>query len=320
MKREWTWLNVAMVVCTGMLLAGCGAAAAPTSPTLATPLAVTPPAATQSQATAPTTTTAPAGSGAASTGTGKAFVMTGVLPAFPQVVDGSIDPTTFVSTIPVETPEVYVLYLLGAGFNGTVDATWTDTDTGATFTHTEAPLQYPGTGPNWEWDSSNVAGGWLAVGDYTVVFKFEPTGETTSVSFAVTGTPGSSTPSAPTSTPVAGSPPASAGSSPFVIAGLSASNNSALDTIDVSTFATSFPASTDAIYAEYALTAGLSGTVNIAWNSPTDTQSYDYSASDPWAWFGATVSGRFSPGPNTAVLTFEATGQSITLPFTITSP
>jgi hypothetical protein len=318
MKREWHWLRVATVACAGMVLVGCGAAAAPTSPTTATPLPVTPPAPTQSGATAPTTTEAPAGSGPVSTGIGKAFVMTGVLPAFPQ--GASIDPTTFVSTIPDTTNQVFVLYLLGAGFNGTIDATWTDTDTGATFTHTEAPLQYPGTGPNWEWDSSNVAGGWLPAGPYTVVFKFEPTGETASVSFTITGTSGSSSPTTPASTPVAGSPPASAGSSPFVIAGLSASNNSALDTIDVSTFATSFPASTDAIYAEYALTAGLSGTVNIAWNSPTDTQSYDYSASDPWAWFGATVSGRFSPGPNTAVLTFEATGQSITLPFTITSP
>jgi hypothetical protein len=249
--------------------------------------------------------------------------MTGVLPAFPQVVDGNIDPTTFVSTIPVETPQVFVLYLLGAGFNGTVDATWTDIDTGATFTHTEAPLQYPGTGPNWEWDSSNVAGGWLPVGNYTAVFKFEPTGETASVTFAVTGTPGSSSPTPPTSKPVAGSPSASAGGSPFAVAGLSASVNSNLNSVDVSTFATTFPASTDSIYADYALTAGLSGTVSITWTSTTgstSSNSYDYQASDPWAWFGATVSGRFSPGANKAVLTFEPTGQTITLPFTITSP
>jgi len=325
MKREWLWRHVAIVGCAGVLMAGCGGAATPTTPPAltaptATAPAATPSAATVPVATAPTTTAAPAGSGAVSTGTGKAFVMTGVLPAYPQVVDGSIDPTTFVTTIPDTTNQVFVLYLLGAGFNGTIDAVWTDTDTGATFTHTEAPLQYPGAGPNWEWDSSNVTGGWLPAGPYTVVFKFEPTGETSSVSFTVTGTTGSSSPSAPASTPVASSPAASAGSSPFALAGLAASVDSSLNSIDQSTFATSFPASTDSIYADYALAPGLSGTVQITWNSPTDTDSYDYKATDPWAWFGATVSGRFSPGANTAVLTFEPTGQSVTLPFTITSP
>ena len=318
MKREWPWLHIAIVVCAGMLLAGCGTAATPTTPPAATTAG-----ATTGPGTPQAATVAPVGSGAVSTGIGKAFVMTGVLPAFPQVVDGNIDPTTFVSTIPVETPQVFVLYLLGAGFNGTISSTWTDTDNEASFTHTETPLQYPGTGPNWEWDSSNVAGGWLAVGHYTVVFTFEPTGETASASFTVTGAPGSSSPSTPTSTPAAGSPAASGASSPFAVAGLASSNNSALDSVDVSTFATSFPASTDTIYAEYALTAGLSGTVDITWTSTTGATSsnfYDYGASDPWAWFGATVSGRFSTGANRAVLTFEPTGQTVTLPFTITSP
>ncbi len=297
-----------------LLVAGCGGAAAPSATPAATPVPTSTVAPTSSASAITATPPASGPAGTAGT-TGKAFLMTGVLPSFPEVVGGNLDPTTFVDSITDDTPDVFVVYLLGAGVNGAIDSTWTDTDSGASFTHNTAPLAYPGTGPNWEWDSSNVAGGWLPAGHYSVVFTFEPTGETATVPFTITPTPGEST-AAPTA-----SPSGSSGASPFTIAGLTSTVVSSAPSIDTSAFATSFPADTASVYAEFALATGFGGDVTVTWTSGaggTSSNSITY-GTDPWAWFGATVTGRFTPGTNTATLTYVPTGQSISLPFAITA-
>ena len=128
-------IDLATTALLAALVAGCSSASSP-APSAAAAAPASP---------SPTTSAAPGGpspsaavasnqaTASGTVGTGKAFVMTGVLPSFPQVVDGNLDPTTFVTSIPIDTPEVYLLYLQGAGFNGEIDATWTDTDDGTSW-------------------------------------------------------------------------------------------------------------------------------------------------------------------------------------------
>ena len=129
--------------------------------------------------------------------------------------------------------------------------------------------------------------------------------------------PASATPTAsPTAT-------ASAGSGTLALAGLSSVLDAPAQTVDTSTFATTFASETPAIYVIYQLTPGSSGKVVSTWNKGdvvVNTVSFDYPATGPWAWFEITYKNGFIPGDYTVVLKVLDTGSTMTLPFTITGP
>ncbi len=302
-------------IISAVLLAACSSSAAPTvSPSAA---AAVPSPATGSASGNPSgsATTASGGpSGSSSVGSGKAFVMTGVLPAFPQVVDGNLDPTTFVTSIPSNTPEVYVLYLLGAGFNGAVDATWTDTDDGTSFKENAAPLAFPGSTPNWEWFSNDVSNGALKAGKYSVTFTFVPTGETATATFSVVGS------SAAGGSPGSSSAPLPSGSA-FTLLTTGTSVDPSQSAPDPSTFASTFPMSATAIYVIYTLRDGLLGKLSCQ-ATEDGTLVYGpvevtYGSDNSWGDFEIHAANGFSAGSFEATITFEPTGETETVDFVV---
>jgi hypothetical protein len=132
---------------------------------------------------------------------------------------------------------------------------------------------------------------------------------------------------APTDSLSASSGPSSSspsGSSAFVLAGLVSAIPTTGGPPAASTFETTFASEIPAIYVAYQLAPGLSGKVTSTWGSAgaggTIVATFDYPASAPWAYFRLTFQNGFIPGNHQEVLTVEATGQSVTLPFTITGP
>lgn len=297
------------------LVAGCSSASSP-APSAAAAAPASP---------SPTTSAAPGGpspsaavasnqaTASGTVGTGKAFVMTGVLPSFPQVVDGNLDPTTFVTSIPIDTPEVYLLYLQGAGFNGEIDATWTDTDDGTSWKEAAAPLAYPGSGPTWAWFSNDVSDGHLKAGKYSVTFTFVPTGETATQTFTVVG---SSTGNA---SPGRSTAPLPSGSA-FTLLTTGTAADSSQSGPDPSTFSSTFPTSAHTIYVIYALRDDLTGKVTgqallggkLAWGPITVT----YGTNNSWGDFEIDAPNGFAAGTFHVEITYEPTADTETVDFT----
>jgi hypothetical protein len=120
----------------------------------------------------------------------------------------------------------------------------------------------------------------------------------------------------PTATPAAGS-------GTLALAGLSSVLDAPAQTVDTSTFATTFASETPAIYVIYQLSPGSSGKIVSTWNkgdAVLNTVSFDYPASGPWAWFELTYKNGFIPGSYEVRLKVLDTGSTVTLPFTITGP
>jgi hypothetical protein len=130
----------------------------------------------------------------------------------------------------------------------------------------------------------------------------------------------------PTATLELTSSPSSAGASGsggFLLAGLATTLEVNAGPPDPSTFVTSFASETPTIFVPYQLAPGLSGKVTSTWkffDGEKTVISFDYPASGPWAYFRLTYQEGFIPGDYQEVLTFDATGESVTLPFTITGP
>jgi hypothetical protein len=118
----------------------------------------------------------------------------------------------------------------------------------------------------------------------------------------------------------------------FAVAGLVANISPDSGPPDPSTFETAFttnnPFNGDVlkrigIYVTYRLRPGLEGKVSVVTTSPdgmTITDSYDYPASADSAYFAISYANGFALGEHRTVLTFGPTGDSISLPFTITEP
>ena len=110
---------------------------------------------------------------------------------------------------------------------------------------------------------------------------------------------------------------------PIVLAGLSSVIDKPSQTIDASTFGKTFPSETSAIYILYQLSPGSSGVVQSTWNHGTvkvNADSFTYPADAPWAYFVITYKNGFIPGDYDVVLKVVSTGDTMTLPFTITGP
>lgn len=113
------------------------------------------------------------------------------------------------------------------------------------------------------------------------------------------------------------------GSGAFVVAGLSSTLEVNGGPPDPPTFATSFASETPTIYVPYQLAPGLAGKVTSTWkflDGNENVTSFDYPASAPWAYFRLSYQDGFIPGDYQEILIFDETGESVTLPFTITGP
>ncbi|MBF6606655.1 MAG: hypothetical protein IVW53_13875 [Chloroflexi bacterium] len=149
---------------------------------------------------------------------------------------------------------------------------------------------------------------------------------TPAVATAVPASPTAPPTAAPTETPPASSALTTSGpggSGAFVVAGLTSMLPVSADQPDSSTFATSFASETPEILVAYQLAPGLAGKITSIWRTvggDAKTTSFDYPASAPWAYFSLTYVNGFVPGDYEEILTFERTGESVTLPFTITGP
>jgi hypothetical protein len=156
-------------------------------------------------------------------------------------------------------------------------------------------------------------------------------GQTAQPSSAPPSVAASSSPpasAAPTESPTA-SPTASpsdgvaSGPGTFALAGLTSVLDAAAQTADTSTFTKSFASETPAIYVVYALSPGSSGNVVSTWSKggvALNTVSFDYPAGAPWAYFVLTYKDGFIPGDYEVELKALDSGDTMTLPLTVTGP
>ena len=136
--------------------------------------------------------------------------------------------------------------------------------------------------------------------------------------------PSSSAPPTAVPTPTASpTPPASAAAGAIVLAGMSSVLDKPAQTVDTSTFTTTFASETPAIYILYELTAGSAGKVQSTWThagAKVNTNTFSYPATAHWAYFVLTNKAGFIPGDDQIELKVVGTGDVVTLPFTITGP
>lgn len=134
---------------------------------------------------------------------------------------------------------------------------------------------------------------------------------------AASTAPPSETPTpSPTATPAGGT-------GTIALAGLSPEIDKPALTIDTSTFTTTFVSETPAIYVLYKLSTGAADKVVSTWTKDDvviNTFSLDYPANAPWAYFELSFKGGFIPGDYEEKLTLVDSGDTLTLPFTVTGP
>ena len=117
-----------------------------------------------------------------------------------------------------------------------------------------------------------------------------------------------------------GSPPASG---TFDVAGLTSVLDLPGPIVDTSMFTTTFVSETPAIYVKYRLSTGTSGRVVSTWTNDDveiNTFTFDYPVDAPWAYFELSYQDGFVPGDYVEELKLLGSGNTVTLPFTITGP
>ena len=139
-----------------------------------------------------------------------------------------------------------------------------------------------------------------------------------------------SVPTAMPSSPAASGPSADANGSPspgalgtFEIAGLTSVLDVPGPIIATSMFTTTFASETPAIYVKYRLSPGSSGRVVSTWRNDDveiNTFSFEYPVDAPWAYFQLSYQDGFVPGDYEEELKLLDSGNTVTLPFTITGP
>ncbi len=152
-------------------------------------------------------------------------------------------------------------------------------------------------------------------------------GQTTQPTSAAPSVAASSSPpgsAAPTESPSASpTTAATGGSGTFALAGLSSVLDAPAQIADTSTFSKSFASETPVIYVVYQLSPGSSGKVESTWKKgdvEVNTFTFDYPAGGPWAYFELTYKDGFIPGDYEVVLKVLDSGDTLTLPFTVTGP
>jgi hypothetical protein len=93
------------------------------------------------------------------------------------------DPATYTSTFPASANAIYVVYRLKEGVGGRVTATWRQQ--GQVVMANDPGRQLPGDG-TWAFEAITPPPGGFPLGSYEVELKIAETGETRTLSFAVT--------------------------------------------------------------------------------------------------------------------------------------
>jgi hypothetical protein len=295
-------LVVTMLVAT--MLAACGSSATtPTStptptavPTAVPTVAITASPSPTASPTATPVTASPSGTGA--------FVVAGLAPTI-DVNAGPPDPSTFATSFASTIPAVYVPYELAAGLAGKVTTTTTSPD-GKTLS---GSFDYPASAP-WAYFRIRYDSG-FAAGDYREVLTFQPTGESVTLSFTVTGPSGS-----------AASPsPVTSGGSALTLLRMATAADRSKAQPDPATFTDSFPTTASVIYVVFTLRSGLSGTVTLMMTrngSPIiQPASLDVAVANGWNDIHVNSPSGFSAGDYAATVTFVPTGEAQTILFTV---
>lgn len=115
-------------------------------------------------------------------------------------------------------------------------------------------------------------------------------------------------------------PSHSAGASSFTLAGMATKVDTAATSANRKDFLTTIPKESTAIYAVFALKAGLTGQVNGALKQGDKvlvTLSLQYGAKNTWGDFRVNSASGIAAGAYTMVITFVPNGETINLPFTV---
>lgn len=299
-------LVVTFVVAT--MLAGCGASAATPAAIVSAPSAIPTalPSASAAPAAAPTATLGASSAPAtASQGGSGAFVLAG-LSANVDVNGDPPDPSTFATSFASETPSIWVPYKLADGLAGKVTSTWKSSAGGD---GTTISFDYPTT-EEWAYFRLTYQDGFIP-GDYQEILTFEPTGESVTLPFTITGPRKS--PAGPSVSP--------SGPSAFTLLQAARTADPSQSSPDPSTYTDSFPTTAPALYVDFELRSGLTGTVTCAMtvngSDLIDGLSIDYGPNLQWGDFKVTPAGAFPKGDYVATLTFKPTGETETVEFTV---
>jgi hypothetical protein len=294
--------RMVVIFAIAMMVTACGGSAATTlAPTVAPSPTASPaaPASTLASPSASETASPTAGSSGAG-----AFAEAG-LAASVDVGGGPPDPSTFGTSFASETPQIFVPYVLAPGLSGKVSSTWKSGGTDVNV----ASFDYPAGAP-WAYFRLTYVDGFIP-GDYEEVLTFEQTGESVTLPFTITG------PRRPSASPTA----LPSGSSAFTLLRAATTADSSKSLPDPSTFTDSLPTTAPAIFVVFSLRSGLTGTVTciIKANGSALVQplSLDYGANNSWGDFKITPAGSFPAGYYEATLTYEPSGETKTISFTV---
>jgi hypothetical protein len=215
------------------------------------------------------------------------------------------DPSTFSTSFASDIPAIYVPYELASGLAGKVTTTATSPD-GKTLT---GSFDYPASAPFAYFHLTYVSG--FSPGDYQEVLTFEPTGESVTLPFTITGPQGS----AATSSPLPSGPSA------FTFLRMATSSVTSKAQADKATYTDSYPTTAAAVFVVFTLRSGLTGNVTLTMThngSPIiQPLPLDVSVADGWNDFHIDSSSGFPAGDYAATVTFTATGEAQTVNFTV---
>jgi hypothetical protein len=291
--------RVLITVLVSAMFAACGGAAAvpSASPTsIPTSIPTLEPTASPSLSAAPSPsspTTAPSPAGA--------FLVAGVTSSLDPNANAP-DPSAFGTSFTSDSAAIYVAFQLAPGLSGKVTSTWKEsgaTDVVATF-------DYPASAP-WAYFRLTHPGGFVP-GDNQEILAFGPTSESVTLDFTVTGA--AATPSA-----------APSGSGAFTLLRMATSVDRSKNQPDPSTYTDSFSTSASTVYVVFELRSGLTGTVTLAMtrggSAVIKPVSLDITTVNGWNDFHVNSASGFPSGDYAATVTFEPTGESQTVTFTV---
>ncbi len=295
--RQLVMASVAFV--GAVTLAACGGSAAPTAaPTAA-------PSPTPSATVAPTATLAASEAPATAGDRGSAVFIVAGLTSTLSVGADSVDPSTFATSFPSETPAIIVPFQLAPGLSGKVTSTWKSVGGEANVTS----FDYPASAP-WAYFRLTYADGFIP-GDYEEILSFDQTGDSVTLAFTITGP--RRAPATPTPLP--------SGTSAFTLLRAATAADTSQPLYDAATFTDSFPTTAPAIFVVFALQDGLTGkvtcTMTVDGSPLIQPLSLDYGTGNSWGDFQVTPAGSFPAGDYVATVTFTPTGEAATVEFTV---
>ena len=287
--------RVLITVLVSAMFAACGGAAAVPSAS-PTPIPTLEPTASPSLSAAPSPSSPTAEPSRAG-----AFLVAGVTSTLDPNASAP-DPSTFGTSFTSDSAAIYVAFQLAPGLSGNVTSTWKAS--GAS--DVVASFDYPPSAP-WAYFRLTHPGGFVP-GDNQEILAFGPTSESVTLDFTVTGA--AATPSA-----------APSGSAAFTLLRMATSVDRSKGQPDPSTYTDSFSSSASTVYIVFELRSGLTGTVTLTMtrggSAVIKPVSLDITTANGWSDFHIDSASGFPTGDYAATVTFEPTGESQTVTFTV---